>query len=226
LDYSKGGWNVGLIPSFVWRYTNDSYYSAEREEFSNYQYVSVGVNAYSVLKTAHRNIFPKYGVGGSLRFSVSPLSGENFGSLLYSSLYFYLPGFSRGHGLRVAASFQKQYMQGKNYFMANAIKFPPGYSNRLSSWAVGADVEYALPLYTGDITLGSALYIRRFQMIPFASFYRNGKLAGAESLYSGGCSVIADINLLGITYPLSLGIKGGYTGENDFFMELLFKTPL
>lgn len=226
LDYSRGGWNVGLIPSFIWRYTNDSYFSDRREKYSDYQYFSIGLNAYSVLKTAHRNIFPKYGVGGSVRFSASPFSGENFGSLLYASLYFYLPGLSKDHGLKVAASFQKQFMKGKNYFMANSIAFPPGYSNRLSSWAAGADIEYALPLYTGDISLGSALYIRRFQMIPFVSYYRNGKLAGAENLYSAGGSIIADINLLGISYPLSFGIKGGYTGEKDFFMELLFKTPL
>ncbi|MFA5642673.1 MAG: hypothetical protein WC945_08115 [Bacteroidales bacterium] len=226
LSYSSGGWSRGIIPNILWHHTNDAFYSYKKGKFSNYQYLSLGVNLYSVLNMSKRDIFPRKGYGLSMRFSGVPFSGENYGTLLYSSVYLYTPGIIKGHGLRISASAQKQFVEGKNYLMSNAISFPSGYLDRYSEWAASINAQYALPLYTGDISLTSLLYIKRFKLIPFVSYCRNGSQAVNENLFSVGSELVMDLNLLGISYPLSLGVRGGYTAEKIAFLELIFQTPL
>jgi len=226
LSYSRGGWSRGVIPRVVWRYTNDAFYSYKNKKFSNYQYLSLGLNLYSVLNMAHRDIFPRKGYGVNLQFSGVPFSGENFGALLYSSAYLYAPGVGKGHGIRIYVSAQKQFINGKNYLMSNAISFPSGYLDRYSKWAASINFEYAMPLYTGDISLTSLLYIKRVKIIPFFSYCRNVSQTKYENLYSAGSELILDLNLLKISYPLSLGVRAGYTAEKRTFFEFLFQTPL
>jgi hypothetical protein len=226
LRFNSGGWSSGVVPRFSWRYTNDRFYSARNVKFGNYQFASFGVSLYRVRNMAHRDIFPKMGGGISILYSVVPFSGENFGSLLYSSLYLYTPGIVKGHGVKFSAALQQQFNEGKNYLMSNAIAFPSGYQDRYSNWAYSASAEYAMPLYTGDISLTPLLYIRRIQLKPFATFFRNGGQSGPENLWAAGGDLLFDLNLLGISYPLVLGIRGGVNGEKHTFAEFLFKTPL
>ncbi len=141
-------------------------------------------------------------------------------------MYIYAPGVVEGHGLKVFASVQRQFAKGKNYLMSNAIIFPSGYLNRPSSWAASINAEYAMPLFTGDLSLTSLLYIKRFSVIPFINYCRNVSYRGYENMYSVGSDLILDLNLLGMGFPLSLGARVGYTAENKAFFKLLFKTPL
>ncbi len=226
LRFNSGGWSSGVVPRFSWRYTNDRFYSDRNVKFGNYQFASFGVSLYRVRNMAHRDIFPKKGGGMSILYSVVPFSGENFGSLLYSSLYLYTPGMVAGHGIKLSAAFQQQFYNKKNYLMSNTIAFPSGYEERYSKWAFSASAEYAMPLYTADIPLTPLLYIRRVQLKPFATFFRNGGQSGPENLWAVGSDLLFDLNLLGISYPLVLGIRGGVNGEKRTFAELLFKTPL
>lgn len=226
LSFNSGGWYRGVVPKILWRYTNDSFYSYENGRFSDYQYVNLGVNIYAVMNQSLRDIFPRFGVGASLQLATVPFAGENFGSLVYSSLYGYLPGIGANHGIRLSLSGQKQFCENKNYLMSSLMTFPRGYEPRYSRWAAGVTAEYALPLFTSDISLTSLLYVKRMQLIPFVSFTRNGAESQSENLFSAGSDIIFDVNLLGISYPLSVGIRTGYTAEKQTFFAFLFKTPL
>lgn len=226
LDFSKGGWSSGIIPSLVWRYTNDSFYSYENSRFSNFQSIKFGVSGYRVLSMAIRDIFPLKGLGFNLQLTTIPFSGENFGSLLYGSVYSYFPGLYSNHGLRFSTAYQKQFSGGKNYLMPGILIFPDGYENRYSRWAYSINAEYALPLIVRDMTLTPLLYIKRIYAIPFMSYCRNSGEKSMETLASFGSDILLDVNLLGISYPLTVGLRGGYNLEKKTFIEFLFKTPL
>ena len=226
MTWSVGGWSSGVVPRAFWRFTNDSFFSVDRERYSYYQYGNVGLSLFRVMNRSQRDIFPKKGGGASLLFSAVPFSGENFGSLLYGSGYYYFPGFVQGHGVKFSVAAQKQFAQGKNYLMSNSIRFPHGYQDRFSKSAVSVSGEYAMPLFTGDISLTEMLYIKRIQMIPFASYCSNEGQLGREQMWSAGSDLLLDLNLLGISYPLVVGVRGGLNGDKKGFVEFLFKTPL
>ena len=225
-NLSSGGWRMGFVPRLSWRYTNDSFFSYKREREVNYNYLSAGVSFYRYLAPARREIFPRFGIGALLEYSAVPLSGENFGSLLYGAGYIYLPGVAPAHGLRLSAAFQNQFIKGKNYLMNNVISFPEGYDHRYSKRAVAVRAEYAMPLLTQDISITKLLYLKRIQLIPFVSYCRNTNQFNIENLTSYGSDIIADINVFGISYPLALGVRAGVTAERTSFIQILFKTPL
>ncbi len=226
LSYNSGGWFRGIIPRVLWRYTNDSYYSSAKEKFSDYQYINAGVNLYSIRGMSVRDIFPRLGIGLSVQFATVPNAGENFGSLLYSSMYAYLPGFAENHALRLSVDFQKQFFNNKSYLMSNFISFPRGVEARYSTRAELFQAEYAMPLFTGDLSLTPLLYLKRIQIIPYAGYCRNVSGNKTEKLLSTGGDVVFDVNLIGISYPLTIGFRGGYTSEKSSYFEFLFKTPL
>lgn len=226
LHYGSGGWSSGIVPRVLWRYTNDSFFSYKNGRQSNYQYINLGVSLYRVLNLSVRDIFPRFGIGTNIQYSAVPFAGENYGSLIYSSIYGYLPGIISNHGVKIAGAFQKQFFEGKNYLMTNTISFPQGYEQRFSRWAASIKIEYAIPLLMRDISLSSLLYIKRVQMIPFVNFFRNGGVNQVENLFSYGSDLLLDLNLIGISYPLTAGVRVGFTGEKKYFTEFLFQTPL
>ncbi len=226
ISFSKGGWSSGVIPSLLWRYTNDSFYSYEKNRYSNYQSVKLGISLYKVLNMAVRDIFPRKGTGFNFQASAVPFSGENFGSLIYSSIYQYLPGLSANHGLKLKISYQKQFSEGKNYLLQSIMEFPDGYETRYSRWALSLNADYAFPLVVRDISITPILYLKRIYLIPFIDFCRNSGEKSIETLASCGSDILFDVNFLGISYPLTAGIRVGYNLEKNSFVEFLFKTPL
>ncbi len=226
LRFNREGWSSGVIPGVLWRYTNDSFYSHKKERFSNYQHLNLRVSLYRVLNLSQRDYFPRLGAGLNLQFSTLPLSGENFGSLLYSSIYAFSPGIVSGHGIRASFAIQKQLHRGKNYLLNNIISFPRGVVERDSKLATSLSLEYAFPLLTKDISITSLLYIKRVMLVPFSQFFYNRGLRSDERLFSYGSDLILDVNLLGISYPLSIGVRVGATSEKRSFAEFLFRTPL
>lgn len=226
LRFNREGWSSGVIPGFLWRFTNDSFYSHKRERYSNYQYLNFRVSLYRVLNRSHRDHFPRVGAGLNLQFSTLPFSGENFGSLFYSSMYAFFPGLISGHGMRLAFAFQKQLFEGKNYLLTNVISFPRGVMERDSRLATSLTFEYALPLVTKDMSISSLLYIKRVMLVPFSQILYNRGIQTDERFFSYGGDLLFDVNLFGISYPLSLGVRVGATSEKRAFAEFLFKTPL
>lgn len=226
LSRGVGGWTTGIIPRLYWRFTNDKFYSYQKREFTNYQYLSSGINLYRVRNMTQTQLFPKWGGGISLNYSTVPFSAENFGSLFYTNIYLYTPGITRGHGLKISAAYQQQYNKNKSYLMANHIQFPDGYENLFSRWALKGGVEYAMPLITKDLSLTPAIYLKRIQLNPFFFYCRNRAQKELQTLWSSGGELIFDINLLRISYPISVGVRGGVNGDNRMFASFIFKTPL
>ena len=223
----RGGWAEGFVPSVLWRYTNDSHYSETESSFLSYQYMTMAARYYRVMNMAVRDIFPKYGFGMSAQVTTAPFAKENFGSLFYSNVYGYLPGFIENHGIRVDAAYQHQFYEGKRYLFSNYIPTPVGYINRISRRSAYLSAEYAMPLYTEDMSLGSLLYIKRFQLIPFVQYmYSHSGSNLYENLLSFGSDFVIDFHVIGLTTQLSAGVKAAVTKEGKGYFELLFSTEL
>jgi hypothetical protein len=110
--------------------------------------------------------------------------------------------------------------------MPGILAFPDGYETRYSRWAYSLNAEYALPVIVRDISLTTLFYLKRIYFIPFINYCRNSGEKSMENLASFGSDILLDVNLLGISYPLSIGFRGGYNIDKKTFVEFLFKTPL
>ena len=223
----KGGWAEGFVPSLLWRYTNDSYYSEMKSSYLSYQYMTVAARYYRVMNMAVRDIFPKYGFGISAQVVSSLFAKENFGSLFYTNGYGYIPGIIENHGIRVDVAYQQQFFEGKRYLFSNYIPTPIGYIDRVSRRSAYLSAEYAMPLYTEDLLLGPILYIKRLQLTPFIQYmYTHNGNNRHENLLSFGSDFVVDFHVIGLSTQLSAGVRSAVTREGKSHFELLFRTEL
>ena len=155
-----------------------------------------------------------------------PFAGENFGSTFYASIYGYLPGVKENNGLRLAISFQHQFVENKRYLQKSDISFPRGYNSYWSKELAYISVDYAFPIYFEDFLPSWLLYIKRLQLIPFFDAGYNKGLRGDSRLISFGSDILVDCHIFGISIPVSAGLRLARNIENENTLLLIFKIPL
>lgn len=226
LNFSRSGYTSFLVPKLKWKYTNDSFFSYSHDSYNNYQQLTLGLHAYTIHNLAKRAIFPKYGIGTNIGYSFVPFAGENFGSTFYASIYGYLPGVKENNGLRLAISFQHQFVENKRYLQKSDISFPRGYNSYWSKELAYISVDYAFPIYFEDFLPSWLLYIKRLQLIPFFDAGYNKGLRGDSRLISFGSDILVDCHIFGISIPVSAGLRLARNIENENTLQLIFKIPL
>ena len=152
LKFSRGGWNIGLIPQIRYSYSNNiydtgtvKYYSPPGSDSATLQYVvfegkddtgmfnyhrlDASLRGYYILNQHQSAVYPRLGigaeVGGGTRIGLSELYSPN----IYAMIYGYLPGFVPEQGLRISILGQRHIESGYlfNENMVNCL--PRGFSS-------------------------------------------------------------------------------------------------
>ncbi len=214
LNLSKNGWNKGITPLLFWGYRNDEEIEFNVSNNSNYvyrknidrHYLVASLSAYSSLGVAKSQIFPRWGIGGRLQAGISPNGRDYYGSIYSAYLYGYIPGFKFNDAIKLSASYQ--YQDYKRYLLNNIISIPRGYTRDIyGEEFFRATIDYGLPIYLGDISLGSIAYLKSLSVVPFADLglfkvrdhWRNRSSFGSDIVFNG--------HFLRIGYPISLGLR-------------------
>lgn len=230
-NLSRKGWNKGLVPQFQWTYTNDRYFSYEKNKYVYKHQLNYGIKYYQTLPIAKSGFYPRWGFGLSLMGGCAPGTGENFGNIVYANGYFYLPGITPQQGLKITASLQKQNVDGKIYYLSPYATLPRGYQdiNPTENFAK-ATLDYAIPIYLGDYNLWSILYFKRMTLIPFADYAIDAVPGYTYSqYYSFGADILFDIYPLRFNVPVSIGMRYAYTGPqsgNRNYFQFLFSIDM
>ncbi|HIZ85334.1 MAG TPA: hypothetical protein IAC04_02460 [Candidatus Coprenecus stercoravium] len=239
LSLNSRGWYRSLTPYITWQFNNDRYYSyTYSPSHGGIQAVNgtpvmrhilqYGISYTQTLSTATSQIFPRWGFGISLS-GVSPLSTLHyFGHYARFTGYVYMPGITPQQGIRLGLSAQKQFTDGKLF--VNAVSsLPRGYTGTVFDEAYAStSLDYAVPIYLGDVSLGPILYLKRLQLIPFGDFAA-GMTPGTGGLnlyYSYGTDLKLDFYIFRLNFPISAGVRyartGPQTGPRNYF-GLLFE---
>lgn len=238
ISFNSRGWYRSLTPYVSWDFTNDRYYKYSYGiSEGGIQQVSgtpvmrhlmqYGISYAQSLPSATSQIYPRWGFGISLQGASSIGVRDYFGHVAKANGYVYFPGITRQQGVRLGFSFQKQFVDGK-FFLSSLTSLPRGYTGYCFDAAYGSvSLDYAVPVYLGDISLGPVLYLKRLQLIPFGDYaggIENGTGA-VNRYYSFGADVKVDFIALRLNFPLSIGMRyartGPQTGSQNYF-GLLF----
>lgn len=231
---SANAYLTGFSVRGKYTYSNDMLYKPDLNAFRHgLSIVENSLWFYSHTRMSHRDIRPQLGVTLHSQLVSSPFDDSNFGWLSASTVRAYIPGFARNHSLMLSYSYQKQGLE--RFYLANKIVFPRGYADFISQELNTLSANYLFPFWYPDINVGSLLYVKRF----FANVYfdygvnsfparREGQLVMLKStMHSYGAEVYADFNLFRTRYPLRIGYRQGFMGE-DFepFNEVLFSVDI
>ncbi len=236
LNLYGNGWSRGFIPQFRWSLNNDSYYSYDLEYNAYAHIMQYGFRYYQMLPIAKSALYPRWGYSVSVMGLSVPSAGENFGNALQISSYAYFPGLTRSQGLRLGLEYQRQFSDGKNYRLSFS-DLPRGYTFTESGRTIPNDyyykatLDYAVPIYLGDLDLNNILYLKRLRFIPFADYaYNYNNIAHASHLYSYGADLLLDFFVLKLYGEVSVGLRyartGPQQGASQNYFQFLFNIVL
>lgn len=209
LQWGGGVWSFGFIPQIGVHYYND------RLDALHTVLLNAGVRAYMMQRTPSAAVYPRWGVGGELKW-LDPNA--------YAMLYAYLPG-PLGQGLKL--SVLKQWitpLSTNELYTSAANLIPRGLSLSPYTYCEGIkfSADYAIPFSMGDWNIGSALMCTRGIFTPFFDYSRikeneaillqDHHNAGG-SLYSVGANFEMEFaSFFWIKTPVTVGITASYNG--------------
>ena len=205
VNLSRGAWTSGLVPSFTITASNDlvtgAGYNAIKGIYKTKSCplgMQLALRGYSMLPAPPSGIFPKLGIGAELGVVDYPLRREWTPGTEYVSVYGYLPGFARTHGLRLSAFMSQEF--GSSWLEDNKTS---------------CSAEYALPFAPVDWSFMSPVtYVRNFELHLYGSWERvitTNKLNGSQDynfeayVGAGICAYLA--NIAWFPYPMRIGAK-------------------
>lgn len=228
-NFSSGGWHRGLIPQITWSFNNDTYYSYDLGKNTYRQQLRFGMRYYQILSTPKSSIFPRSGFGISM-YGGAPLGqGENFGNHLYIGGYIYAPGFTSIQGAKFSLAYQRQFTDNKVYYSNFYATMPRGITDVVTRerYIMGS-VDYAIPVYLGDISISWVAYLQRMKIIPFADYaFNSNEKNSYNRLYSVGTDLMFDIFFFRLDAPVSIGMRyARNNGEKPNYFGLLFNISI
>lgn len=235
LRLSKGKYSRFFQPEIQYDYTIYDHNSSTPEKFFHGSLQSFSYRLYyqQLLAQSNQDVFPNFGFAADLIYQHSPTGDIDFGNLALGQAYLFLPGFMPNHGIRLFAGVQYKN-EGYSYSLQDKIRYPRGWQKTNTTKAFSYSIDYKLPLFYPELSLGSLVYIKRVKTSVFADFANltgnvrhDGKFMGTfnSSISSYGVELTGDTNFLRFYAPFEVGTRISYLPElenDNFYFELLF----
>lgn len=234
LNFTRNKYIEGISPSIEWRYNNAYYFRPSVNGYSRgMHYLNYRFIAYRYLKTAHRDIAPRWGQVFTLRYSHTPFEDELIGNIFSTKTTLYFPGLLRHNSLQLTVGFQKQ--NPTIWLYSSYLNFPRGYTNSRTEKFYLLQTDYALPLWYPDWSISSWLYFKRLRTNMFYDFARNEYMSVKERqiyrkidyLTTYGVELWLDYHVAQIFVPFTSGIRLSYLpAEKKYMIDFLFSVDI
>ncbi|MDR1556339.1 MAG: hypothetical protein LBS88_04810 [Tannerellaceae bacterium] len=217
----------GIQPSVSYYFTNNRYQQYGSRQMNHFQYLLSEIRLYNYRRMSHRDILPRLGYQLRLQYLSLPFNTANYNNLYAARLTTYWPGILPNHSLMLRLGYQYQPNKGEPLYVPKQLLEAPRGSDyqyrTLHQAALKAD--YAFPVVTPDLSLGSLLYIRRLRANLFYDLTFN--LAGRQSDWTldeaYGGDLLFDWNAMRFSFPLTTGVRVVYpAGEGSLKAKLIF----
>jgi hypothetical protein len=187
------------------------------------------------MKQSHRDLNSRYGQSLSVELYNTPYGGDFKGRLFATRFNMYfpsplslIPGFGKHHSLYFRFGYQSLLADLSNdlYYFRNRVPKPRGYAYPDHEKFTSFSVNYSMPIWYPDISIGPILNIQRLWINGFSDF---GKGVGKnyfieykenpsgvffstldENYNSIGVELIADFNIMRFSPLISLGARYSY----------------
>lgn len=205
LNYSFGGWNQFLTPQLSVYNTRETLLPTTKISF-----------AYSIYKKmAKKNLYPKWGYLAKLSLmndnrKLFDLSGFTLSSTLF------LPGLLSDQSTKFSVFYSQT---------SQSTYMPRGFDYKHYENMLNLTFDYALSFYIDNLPFKNTIYFKRFRLQPFIEVARV-KNSDSQLISSTGAEFMADVHLLGISVPISTGMRYSYNSYKTSMINFLFNIKL
>ena len=226
--------DVQLGISIPFSFTNGSFVQQIQPSASIEHFISPGISdslvpdkftvmdysltATNQVKSAIRDLLPRWKQSLSLEYKNTPFEGNKIGSIFNSEIGLLFPGIGKHHSLMITGGFQKKATD--HFAFSDLLFYPRGY-NRTSEFSgklfndnlESISFNYKFPFLYPDLKIGSLLYIQRLKANLFYD-YAIGKTNSITTQYrSTGVELTSDMNVARFLFPIDAGIRASYIPE-------------
>ena len=177
-----------------WNFSNGMVANVNKLNIENYQVtnirtigytegvhlLNVGVSFQDVVRQAHRDFLPPWGIVLSANYAQNP-TNDNFGHLIVGYAKLYTPGFAKHHSLSLAASYQTSLGGFQSDLVKSSIALkatrlvPRGYSTQeiSNNHYIATSINYQLPIWYPDGGWEGVIFFKRLRLnagFDYASF--------------------------------------------------------
>lgn len=225
LKFSTGKYYSGLQPSIKTQliqiiHDESTPFQMIKGLISSFDYRLYG---YHILRTAYRDINPRWGQIIDINLRHSPLGKVNYGNISSLETWLYFPSFFSNHSIMIYSGFQKKKSGEKYYRYSDLINYPYGTSIVENEKMGSAMVSYTLPLFYPDLSLGSLIYLKRIHTVLSASMLRANFKGKTYNLSSYSGEIHTEFHFLRFLAPFQLGYRYSFLPESKSnYNEILF----
>jgi hypothetical protein len=186
-------------------------------------YNRVGFSAFRLLKQSRRDINSKWGQAIFMNAYSTPYGGDYNGGQFSFQGRMYFPGFFKHHSIwgywayqwSEIADVSLSTQQGlDNYTFRNNIPLPRGQSVSRFENFYSMSVNYTMPLWYPDVSVGPLLNVQRIRTNLFMDYgYGNSVInqnSSSQAYTSMGAEVTFDINVFRLLPQFDLGFRYSY----------------
>lgn len=220
-----------IQPGLSYRYSKDLEYLEEKGSYrSGIHFLHYSLYATSYLRKGLRDIWPRVGFTFNGGYRHAPFDSRVYGAVSYASMYAYVPGVLKHQSLRLSMHRQVQYpLDPQRPIYQNLISGPRGMDPIYAEKMTRYSADYVMPLLYPD--LGTILYVKRIRTNLWMDYLVGEKVIRWEpqarledrNFLSVGLDLWLDLNLLRISFPVSVGARVGWEDDRDrYFADFLF----
>ncbi|HKJ44123.1 MAG TPA: hypothetical protein VKA27_18645 [Sunxiuqinia sp.] len=234
LHFSQGKYSQLIQPEIDYSYQRIYHTKKTPPEFFKgfYHSLSYKVYAQNSIKMSELDLIPRWAQVLNVSYRTSLNGGHDVGNLVAAQGYLFFPGFLQNHGIKLYGGYQKNKL-GSSFAFGNTVHFPRGYHSFQNTKLLSTGVDYVMPLFYPDFSLGKFIYLKRVRTSLFYDYAnvrgniydKNGEVTGTFStnLNSIGADLVGDGHILRIIAPVSSGVRAMYLpGPQTFQFQFLF----
>jgi hypothetical protein len=212
-NFSHGRYDRNLQPSVGTTLIGLRHDASTPSKFTSglIQTMDYNLTASQYQRSNAKDVYPRFGQSVDINYHNSPFGSNNMGSIFASELNLYFPGIIRHHGIRIYGGWQQRHEEDVlSYSYSNIIRYPRGYTGRYDDNLLSVNLNYKLPLWYPDFSLGSVIYLKRLKLNLFYD-WANGMNTGYVNTYQSlGGELTADFHLLRFIVPIEMGLRSLY----------------
>jgi hypothetical protein len=180
------------------------------------------------LRSSPKDMYPRLGQTLDISFRNTPFKGNQMGTIFEVQTNLYFPGIFKHQGIWAYGAYQSYHRNHETFYTyASILSFPRGCTGIMDEQVVSTALNYKLPLFYPDLSLGSVVYFKRFKLNLFFD-WAQGWTGKKINLYqSTGAELTTDLHLLRFLYPFELGVRAlFFPGDSSWGWQFLYAVNL
>jgi hypothetical protein len=180
------------------------------------------------IRSSQKDMYPRFGQTLVLNFRNTPFIGNQMGDIFAAQTSLWFPGIFKHQGIWAYGAYQSYHRNITTFYTYdNIINFPRGYIGVMDEQVMSLALNYKLPLFYPDLSLGSLVYFKRFKLNLFFDWAQGWTGKRVNIYQSTGVELTTDLHLLRFLYPFDLGVRAVFfPGDSSWGWEFLYAINL